>query len=57
MVVATSYILMPNDGIYLEVEKGKRLVFTDGYSEGRKPAADPFMTAIEVAYLDFHQVN
>ncbi|WP_341235917.1 SRPBCC family protein [uncultured Sulfitobacter sp.] len=37
---------MANDGVYLEVEKGRRLVFTDTYSEGWKPAADPFMTAI-----------
>ena len=38
--------LMENEGVYLEVEEGKRLVFTDTYSEGWKPAADPFMTAI-----------
>ena len=38
--------LMENEGVYLEVEHGKRLVFTDTYSEGWKPAADPFMTAI-----------
>ena len=37
---------MANDGVYLEVEKGRRLVFTDTYSEGWKPTADPFMTAI-----------
>lgn len=37
---------MANEGVYLEVEEGKRLVFTDTYSEGWKPAADPFMTAI-----------
>lgn len=37
---------MKNDGVYLEVEDDRRLVFTDGYSEGWKPAADPFMTAI-----------
>ena len=37
--------LMENEGVYLEVEHGKRLVFTDTYSEGWKPAADPFMTA------------
>ena len=38
--------LMENEGVYLEVENCKRLVFTDAYSEGWKPAADPFMTAI-----------
>ncbi|MEL6434757.1 MAG: SRPBCC family protein [Pseudomonadota bacterium] len=37
---------MANERVYLEVEERKRLVFTDTYSEGWKPAADPFMTAI-----------
>lgn len=37
---------MPNEGVYLEVIPGKRLVFTDAYSEGWKPKPDPFMTAI-----------
>lgn len=37
---------MANEGVCLEVEECKRLVFTDTYSEGWKPAADPFMTAI-----------
>ncbi|MFU1479469.1 SRPBCC family protein [Roseovarius sp. C7] len=35
-----------NKGVYLEVVDGERLVFTDTYSEGWAPAADPFMTAI-----------
>ncbi|MFY0681179.1 MAG: SRPBCC family protein [Thalassovita sp.] len=35
-----------NKAVYLEIEHGKRLVFTDTYGEGWKPAADPFMTAI-----------
>jgi uncharacterized protein YndB with AHSA1/START domain len=35
-----------NKGVYLEIIEGKRLVFTDTYSEGWKPAADPFMAAI-----------
>lgn len=43
--------LMTNEGVYLEIEEGKRLVFTDTYSEGWKPAADPFMTAI-IAFED-----
>lgn len=38
--------LIDGEGVYLEVESGRRLVFTDFYSEGWKPAADPFMTAI-----------
>ncbi len=37
---------MTNRGVYLEVVEGRRLVFTDAYSEGWKPAADPFLTAI-----------
>lgn len=37
---------MKSDGVYLEIIEGKKLVFTDNYSEGWKPAADPFMTAI-----------
>ena len=37
---------MENTGVYLEVVPQTRLVFTDGYSEGWKPAPDPFMTAI-----------
>ncbi len=35
-----------NEGVWLEIIENKRLVFTDAYSEGWKPAADPFMTAI-----------
>lgn len=35
-----------NDGLILEVEEGHKLVFTDGYTEGWKPTAEPFMTAI-----------
>ena len=38
--------VMASEGVYLEVIDGKRLVFTDAYSEGWKPAPDPFMTAI-----------
>lgn len=38
--------LMENHGIWLEVIPDERLVFTDTYTEGWKPAADPFMTAI-----------
>ena len=38
--------VMVNEGIFLEIIDGERLVFTDTYSEGWKPAADPFMTAI-----------
>jgi uncharacterized protein YndB with AHSA1/START domain len=38
--------LIPNEGVYLEVIEGEKLVFTDTYTEGWKPAPDPFMTAI-----------
>jgi uncharacterized protein YndB with AHSA1/START domain len=38
--------VMDNKGVYLEVVPGERLVFTDTYTEGWKPAAEPFMTAI-----------
>jgi uncharacterized protein YndB with AHSA1/START domain len=38
--------VMDNKGVYLEVDPGRKLVFTDAYSEGWKPAPEPFMTAI-----------
>jgi uncharacterized protein YndB with AHSA1/START domain len=38
--------VMENPGVYLEVVERKKLVFTDAYSEGWKPAPDPFLTAI-----------
>jgi uncharacterized protein YndB with AHSA1/START domain len=38
--------VMANNGVYLEVVPQEKLVFTDGYTEGWKPAAEPFMTAI-----------
>lgn len=38
--------VMDNRGLYLEVVPQEKLVFTDAYSEGWKPAPDPFMTAI-----------
>jgi uncharacterized protein YndB with AHSA1/START domain len=37
---------MENRGVFLEVADGEKLVFTDTYTEGWKPAPDPFMTAI-----------
>lgn len=37
---------MPNNGVYLEVIPNEKLVFTDTYTEGWKPASEPFMTAI-----------
>jgi uncharacterized protein YndB with AHSA1/START domain len=38
--------IMDNKGVYLEVISGEKLVFTDTYTEGWKPAPEPFMTAI-----------
>jgi uncharacterized protein YndB with AHSA1/START domain len=38
--------VMENRGVYLEVVPTERLVFTDTYTEGWKPAPEPFMTAI-----------
>lgn len=37
---------MQNNGVYLEVIPNEKLVFTDAYAEGWKPAPEPFMTAI-----------
>lgn len=35
---------MPMSGVWLEVVEGERLTFTDSFTEGFKPAAQPFMT-------------
>lgn len=37
---------MVNNGVWLEVVPESRLVFTDSYTEGWKPAENPFLTAI-----------
>jgi len=37
---------MPNRGVYLEVVKNERLVFTDAYIEAWQPSPKPFMTVI-----------
>lgn len=36
----------PNSGVYLEVVKNQRLVFTDAYTSAWEPAEKPFMTVI-----------
>jgi len=36
----------PCRGVYLEVVKNERLVFTDAYTQAWEPAEKPFMTAI-----------
>lgn len=37
---------IPNRGVYLEVVKNERLVFTDAYSKAWEPSEKPFMTVI-----------
>ena len=37
---------MPNRGVYLEIVKNERLVFTDAYTGAWEPARKPFMTVI-----------
>ncbi len=36
----------PNHGVYLEVVKNERIVFTDAYTKAWEPSEKPFMTAI-----------
>jgi uncharacterized protein YndB with AHSA1/START domain len=37
---------VPNPGVYLEVVKNERLVFTDAYTSAWVPSSKPFMTGI-----------
>ena len=37
---------MPNRGVYLEVVKNERIVFTDAYTSAWVPSAKPFFTGI-----------
>ena len=37
---------MPNQGIYLEVVKNERLVFTDAFTSAWVPSAKPFFTGV-----------
>jgi uncharacterized protein YndB with AHSA1/START domain len=37
---------MENKGIWLEIDPLCRLVFTDAFTEGFVPAAEPFMTGV-----------
>ena len=41
----------PSNGIYLEIVRDERIVFTDAYGAGRIPTAKPFMTVI-VTFAD-----
>jgi uncharacterized protein YndB with AHSA1/START domain len=36
----------PNRGVYLEIVRNERLVFTDAYTAGWQPSEKPFFTAI-----------
>lgn len=50
----SSYVLMrgpdgtemPNRGVYLEIVKNERIVFTDAYTSAWVPSAKPFFTGI-----------
>lgn len=37
---------MPNRGVYLEVVKNERLVFTDAFTAAWEPSAKPFFTCV-----------
>jgi uncharacterized protein YndB with AHSA1/START domain len=37
---------MPNRGVYLEVIRNEKLVFTDAYTSAWQPSAKPFFTAV-----------
>lgn len=37
---------LPNSGVYLDVVKNERLVFTDAYTKAWEPSGKPFMTVI-----------
>jgi uncharacterized protein YndB with AHSA1/START domain len=37
---------MPNRGVYLEVVKNEKLVFTDAYTKAWEPSEHPFMTVV-----------
>ena len=37
---------MPNRGVYLEVVKNEKLVFTDAYTSAWEPSGNPFFTGI-----------
>jgi uncharacterized protein YndB with AHSA1/START domain len=37
---------IPNRGVYLEVVKNERLVFTDAYTRAWEPSAKPFFTGV-----------
>ena len=36
----------PNHGVYLDVVKNERLVFTDAYTRAWEPSEQPFMTVV-----------
>jgi uncharacterized protein YndB with AHSA1/START domain len=44
---------MPNRGVYLEIVKNERIVFTDAYTKAWEPSQKPFMTVV----LTFEDVD
>jgi uncharacterized protein YndB with AHSA1/START domain len=44
---------MPNPGVYLEVVPGRKIVFTDAYTEGWVPSESPMFTGI----IEFHDLG
>ena len=36
----------PNPGVFLEVIPGKKIVFTDAYTQAWEPSEKPFMTGV-----------
>jgi len=42
--------VVPNRGVYLEVEPERRLVFTDAYVSAWEPSAQPFFTGV-IAFI------
>ena len=36
----------PNRGVYLEIIKNKKIVFTDAYTKAWEPSGKPFMTGV-----------
>lgn len=41
----------PNEGVFLEIKPNEKIVITDAFTEGWKPAGKPFM-AVEVTFAD-----
>lgn len=46
LMISPEGINYPGAGVYLEVVKNKRLVWTDAYTKGWQPSENPFFTGI-----------